>query len=143
MEELKINRSIKIYAPTNRVWEALTKREFTRQYFFGSEINSEFKVGAPIVFKRIDQGKETIDVKGNILSIKPGHLLQFTVWSPESGIPDIPTNYTIVTYNLTEENGSTILNITQDNFRGDEKRYKDSDKGWEIVMKGLKDFLER
>jgi hypothetical protein len=63
---------------------------------------------------------DKVCVKGTIAAIKPGKLLQFTVFDPNSPDhgQDVPSNYTMVTYELSSENGRTVLNITQGDFTG-------------------------
>lgn len=46
-----------------KCWQAVTTAEFTRQYFFGRSVQSEWKVGADIIY-RMDDGR--VDVQGKI-----------------------------------------------------------------------------
>jgi len=142
VKELRIEKSILINAEQTKVWESLTNPEITKKYFFGCEVISDWKIGNPVKFKAENDGKEIIYVKGKILNIEANKLLQFTAWGPESGLEDIGTNYTIVTYILSTKNGKTKFSITQENFGDDEKRYKDSERGWNHLLTALKEFLE-
>src|SRR5690348_16915139 len=50
-----------IRAPREKVWDAITKPEFTHRYFFGSEPNSTWKVGARLLWKEHGSGRDLVD----------------------------------------------------------------------------------
>ena len=137
----KVSTNIK--APLAKVWEALTKPEIIKQYFFGTEANSEWKEGSPITFKGEWNGQKYED-KGTILDIEPNKLFRYKYWSSMSGIEDKPENYVTITYELSEDinNITTKLSITQDNIP-DEKMKEHSEQNWKIVLDNLKKLLEK
>lgn len=144
-QELVVYKTIKVKADALHVWEALTNPKLTKKYFFGCEVHSDWRVGSPIVWTGTYQGKN-VEVKGSIKQIEPIRLLQYTAWSKESGLDDIPSNHTIVTARITQSGEETTLTITDENFgwdEGAEQRYQASVKGWDMVLKGLKDLVER
>ena len=130
-----------IKASPARVWEALTKPELIKQYLFGTEAVSDWKVGSPITYRGEWQGKAYED-KGRVLRAEPGKLLASTYWSSMSGLPDSPENYNTVTYELTPAEGGTKVMVTQDNNPTEESRVH-SEKNWALVLQGLKRLLER
>ena len=138
--KLVVNKEILIEADTSKVWDAITNPELTKQYIYHSEVISDWKKGSSIIWRDADTKK--VHVKGIILEIETGQLLKTKDLSIDSGLPDVESNYSYVTYELDEENSRTNLKVTEDNFNGDEKRYKDSDNFWNVVLKGLKDLLE-
>ena len=138
MQELVVRKTIKIKTAPENVWDALTTPEITRQYMFDSDVISDWRTGSSIAYKE----KETVHVRGTIMDIVPGKLLQFTCYGPSSGLADVPSNYSRVTYELSSEDEHTALSVTQDQFDGDEKRFNDSDKGWDFVLPLLKTLLE-
>ena len=131
-----------IHAPASKVWDALTKPELIKQYLFGTDVISDWKVGSPIVYKGEWEGKSFEDM-GKILKLEPKKMLMSTHWSPLSGVPDIPENYHTVTYQLSEKNGSgsTDVTITQDNNANEEERTH-SEQNWKTVLDGMKKLLE-
>ena len=132
--------TITINAPASKVWEALTKPEIIKKYFFGSDIVTDWKVGSPIYYRGEWQGRSYED-KGKIVKFEPERLLVSTHWSPLSGVPDIPENYHTVTYSLSPANNATQLTLTQDNNATEEEKTH-SEQNWNMVLAGLKKLLE-
>ena len=132
--------SISIDAPKEKVWEALTKPELIKQYLFGTEVITDWQVGSSITYKGIWEGKPYED-KGKVLENEPGRLLVSTFWSSLSGTPDIPENYQTVRYELSSENGRTLLFLTQDNNNSEESA-KHSEQNWNMVLGEMKKLLE-
>ena len=129
-----------INAPVKKVWEALTKPELIKQYFFGSEVVTDWKVGSPIYYRGEWQGNSYKD-KGKNLKFEPQKLLVSTHWSPLSGVPDSPENYHTVTYSLSPENRVTQVTLMQDNNVTEEEKTH-SEQNWNMVLSGLKKLLE-
>ena len=132
---------ITINAPATKVWEALTTPAIIKQYFFGTDAVSDWKVGSPLIFKGEWQGKQYQD-KGTILETVPEKIFKYPYWSSMSGIEDKPENYVIVTYELSEKNNATTLTITQENIP-DEKTREHSEENWKKVLEDLKKLLEK
>lgn len=130
-----------INAPASKVWEALTKPELIKQYMFGTEVSSDWKVGSPITYKGEWQGKPFED-KGKILEVEREKSLVSTHWSPLSGVPDTPENYHTVAYRLSEKDGKTEVALTQDNNASEEEQ-AESEKIWRQMLDGLKKLLEK
>ena len=51
MGELIVKKSIKINSSASKVWQVLTNPELTKQYMFGCEIISDWKVGSPVIWR--------------------------------------------------------------------------------------------
>ena len=130
----------KINAPKSKVWEALTRPDLIKQYLFGTEVTTDWKVGSPITYKGIWEGK-TYEDKGKILQVEPEKLLVSTFWSALSGLPDVPENYNTIRYELSPVDGGTRLNIIQDNNATQEDA-DHSARNWQMVLDGLKKLLE-
>ncbi|HXA01316.1 MAG TPA: SRPBCC domain-containing protein [Cytophagaceae bacterium] len=131
----------KIKAKPSKVWDALTKPELIKQYFFGTDAISDWKVGSPLIFRGTWEGKSYED-KGTILKSEPVKLFKYNYWSSMSGIKDEPENYANVSYQLSPQDDGTELTIIQDNIPSEEMK-KHSEKNWEIVMEAMKKLLEK
>jgi len=147
-KEMKVDNTIRIKAPMDSVWAALTEPEWTKKYMFNCAVDSDWKVGSPVLWKMEHEGKEIIPVKGHVEEIVPGRLLKYSVIDPNMGIPDIPENYLHVTYALSGTNEGTELKVTQDGYehaaRGKE-RYEEAVKagGWSSILEVIKKLLEK
>ena len=132
--------TITIGASAEKVWSALVTPESIKQYFFGTTVVSQWRVGSPIVWKGEWQGKSYED-KGVILQFKPARTLQFTHFSPLSGVPDKPENYHTVTIELSPSGSQTAVALSQDGNASEEERAH-SAQNWAMVLQGLKQLLE-
>lgn len=142
-KELVVRRSLTIKAPASRVWEILTDPEHTKKYMFGCEAISDWKPVSPLIWKGAKDG--VIYVKGQLLALDQEKLFRFTVFDPNSGIEDVPSNYTTVTIGLTPGNGSTVLSITQGDFAGmadGNNRFMSAEAGWDMVLPKIKETAE-
>jgi uncharacterized protein YndB with AHSA1/START domain len=150
MEKSFIENTIKINAPAEKVWDALTNPEQTKKYMFGCEAISDWKPGSPLFWKMIYEGKDFIPVKGHVIECEPNKKLSYTVIDPTNkDIPDVPENYLTVTYELKEDaEGNTSLFVTQGDYlkvAQGEKRYNESynnGEGWNPILVQIKKILE-
>lgn len=139
--EFKAEVTIDIKAPAGEVWKGLTDPAIIKQYFFGTDAQSDWEEGSPLIFTGEWEGKEYVD-KGTILKNDPGKLLKYNYLSSFSGLEDTPENYAEITYALSEYPGGTRLLIIQDGIDSKERR-DHSMENWGSVMNGLKDILEK
>jgi uncharacterized protein YndB with AHSA1/START domain len=138
---LTTEESITIGAPITRVWETLTTPELIKQWFFGVDTETDWRKGSPIVHRGEYQGRPYED-RGEILEIEPPRLLVHSHWSPVSGLPDTPENHERVSWELSERDDGTELTIRESNLASEEARAT-SEQSWRLVLKNLKQFLER
>ncbi len=138
---LTLTTSISINASKSKVWKALTDPEQIKKYLFGTETKSDWKVGSPITFSGEWEGKPYQD-KGTILEIEKEKILKYSYWSSFSGTEDTSENYANVTYSIEEKNGKTIFTLTQDSIKSKEA-LDHSEQNWKMVMKSLKELLEK
>lgn len=124
-----------------KVWNALINPEAVKQYMFGTNVVSEWKEGSPIVWKGEWQGK-TYEDKGVILRLNPERMIQYSHFSPLSGLPDKMENYHTVTIELSEEENQTRVSLAQDNNLTEEER-EHSEKNWGMMLSNMKKFLEK
>lgn len=143
MSQFVVNKTIRIKAEPAEVWDALTNPEKTKKYFFHCEVFSGWKVGDTITFKGKMFFIIDIEMKGEILEIEPGRLLKYTLKNGKED--DASASYSTVTDVLNYENGETVLSITDDvgDGEGAEKRLEKSEEGWDKVLSGLKELVEK
>ena len=133
--------SITIAAPIEKVWEALTTPEIIKQWFFGVDTATDWKVGSPLVHTGEYQGEPYVD-KGVIERFNPPRLLAHSHWSSGSGLPDAPEHYQHVTYTLSERGGGTELTMNEVNIPSKEMQTI-SEQSWAMALKSLKELLEK
>jgi uncharacterized protein YndB with AHSA1/START domain len=133
--------STTINAPIAKVWDAFTNPETIRQYMFGTNVVSDWKEGSPIVWRGEWQGTKYED-KGVILKLDPRRLIQYSHFSPLTGLPDIPENYHTVTVELSSHGAQTLVSLSQDND-ATEQACEHCEKMWEMMLASLKKLLEK
>ena len=123
-----------------QVWDALTNPEKTKEYFFHCGVYSDWKEGSPITFKGKIFLIKNIEMTGTIMQITPERLLQYTL----KNASDDNGSFSTVTDELTYANGVTTLSISDDVGQGEgaEERYERSEKGWDKILKGLREVVE-
>jgi uncharacterized protein YndB with AHSA1/START domain len=141
MKTFTATAKVTIRTTADKVWDALTNPKLIKQYLFGTEAKSDWKVGSPITYTGVWEGKRYED-KGTILELVPRKLLKSTYWSSFTGKPDTPENYQTVTYELSEAGGQTTLTVTQENNPSAESADHSGDN-WGKVLGAMKDLLEK
>jgi uncharacterized protein YndB with AHSA1/START domain len=132
---------INVNAPREQVWEALVNPDAIRQYMFGTHVHSDWREGSSITWQGEWQGKPYED-KGVILKLKPTHELQYSHFSPLSGLPDKPENYHTVMIELSDNGSGTRVFLAQDNNANEEERLH-SEQNWNMMLEALKKYLEK
>jgi uncharacterized protein YndB with AHSA1/START domain len=140
-KELISKSSIEINASSPRIWEALVKPEIAKEYLFGAEIVTDWKVGSPITFKGEFNGNK-YEEKGVLLNVEPNTKLQYSHWSNFDGLPDEPENYRTWTFDIAEKDRTAKLSITEDNIPT-EKQKNRSDNFWNEALLKIKRLVEK
>jgi len=135
-----LSKSMTINAPAAKVWKALTDASIVKQYFFGTNVKSDWKKGSPIIWEGEWDGKKYQDT-GEILDIDPGRYIKYNYWSSMSGTENKPENYANITYTLDEQDGKTELKLTQDNIKSKES-LEHSEQNWMMVFGKMKEMVE-
>ncbi len=121
-----------------KLWDALTTPEFTRQYWFGIDVTSDWKVGSPIQYLQGAKAK----VEGKVLIADRPKLLCYTFREIEGEASKEPP--TRVTLELEPElgTGTVRLTVTHSDFVPNSKHLPSISSGWPAVLSGLKSLLE-
>ncbi|WP_253906590.1 SRPBCC domain-containing protein [Chitinophaga sp. SYP-B3965] len=78
------------------------------------KVNTDWKINSPILIQGFHHVK--FENKGTILQYDKGNKLSYTHLSNVSRLPDIPENYSILTFVLTQIEEKTALTINIENF---------------------------
>jgi Uncharacterized conserved protein len=133
------NYKTTINASVESVWKALTDPEIVKQYFFGTNQQSTYKVGSPITWEGEYEGKKYLD-KGEILECEPLKKLSYSYFSSWSGREDKPENYLWIAYELVTLKSGAELSVTFSSYN--EESAKHSESNWAMVVGGLKKLVE-
>lgn len=139
-KELVVKKEIEINADVSKVWNALINPELIKQYLFGTEAVSEWKIGSHIIFRGEWEGNNYED-KGLISKLITNKVFQYDFWSPLSGLEDKQENYANITYELMDKGEDTLLSVTQGNIKTEEV-FNRTCENWEVILKGLKEAVE-
>lgn len=139
-ENLIAKAIISVNAPRDQVWDALVDPEAIKHYMFGTHVISDWREGSRIVWKGEWEGRSYED-HGQILKIMPGTMIQYSHFSPLSGLPDEPQNYHKVTITLSDDGSHTMVSLEQDNI-ADEEEQAHSESNWGMMLAALKNYLE-
>ena len=120
-----------------KLWQALTSSEFSRRYWFNTELQSDFKVGSP--FALVMDGTTT-DV-GEILEADPPRRLSYTFHHvlDETARKEPPTK---VIFDLEKHGSFVKLTLTHENFAAGSKLLDGISRGWPAILSSLKSMLE-
>jgi len=129
-----------IRASIEAVWDAITKPEIVKQYFFGTNLVTDWKVGSPLFFRGEWQGKSYED-RGIVLAFEPMKSLAYNYWSSLGGVEDKPETRQIIRFDLVRVDDSVRLAIHQSNV-DTQARADHSAANWRSVLEALKQLVE-
>jgi uncharacterized protein YndB with AHSA1/START domain len=129
-----------IKAPAQKIWDAITKPEFTARYFHGAQVETTAEVGAPIRYYAPD-GK-TLWGDDVVFESDPPHRLVVSwhaLWDEAAAAED-PSR---VTWEIEEREGFCLLTVVHDRLEGAPVTAQHvSGEGWMMVLSGMKTLLE-
>ena len=122
----------------DKLWSALTSAEFTKQYWFGMQHDTDWKPGSPwrLVFK---DGR--VADAGEIVEADPGKRLVLkwrNEWNPELK----SEGYSLCTIEIEPVAAAVKLTITHVMDRDESKFIKAVSGGWPRILSNLKSLLE-
>ena len=128
---------IYIRTTPERLWQALTEGELTKQYYYGASVRSDLTVGSP--FRYFDDDNMLLD--GEVLEADPPRRLVTTfsaLWSPEVAA-DPPSR---LTWEIEPKGAACRLRMIHDDLAPDSATFHEVAGGWSHILSGLKTLLE-
>ncbi len=123
-----------IRSTPEKTWEAITKPEFTRQYWGGMANVSDWKQGSK--WQHLSTENEAW-ITGEVLECNPPKRLVLS-WADPDNLKDVSR----VTYEIEPLEGMVRLTVTHDSFQAGSDMAGKVSKGWPHVLSSLKSFLE-
>ncbi len=136
MQKPKLVYTTYIRSTPKDVWAAITKPEFTRQYWGGNTNASDWKKGS--TWQHLSAGeKPEAWVTGKVLESSPPKRLVLS-WAD----PDDLKDKSRVTFEIETVKDSVCLTVTHDQFKAGSTMPGKVNGGWPRVLSSLKSFLE-
>ena len=123
-----------IRSTSKKTWDAITKPEFTRQYWAGIANVSDWKAGSK--WNHVAKGDE-VWVTGDVVECVPGKKLVLT-WAD----PDDLKDKSRVTFEIEQIEDLVCLTVTHDKFKAGSTMAGKVAWGWPRVISSMKSFLE-
>jgi uncharacterized protein YndB with AHSA1/START domain len=136
MEKPKLVYTTYIRTTPKKVWLAITKPEFARQYWAGLANVSDWKEGSP--WQHVTKGdKPEVWVTGKVVECTPPKLLVLS-WAD----PDALADKSRVTFEIEAIEDLVCLTVTHDKFKTGSSMVGKVSGGWPRVLSSMKSFLE-
>ncbi len=125
-----------------KLWEALTNGEFTKKYWFGRTLQSDWKEGSAVQF--VDENATVTDT-GIVLIYEPYRLLTYTMTCVQDMTPY--ERYPTVTFELKRMESAVKLtlkhvDLSTNAFRDESEGFVGINNGWPAIISNLKSVLE-
>jgi|SRR5450432_1934464 len=141
MDHQKFSYVSYIKTTPEELWEALTGSEFTRQYWMGNRVESDWRPGSSVKFIAPD-GR--LVLMGKVLDCEKPKVLSFT-WSyqiDEAMRAEKPSRVTFRLERFAPNSELVKLTVTHDEFPDNSLVFPQISSGWPMVLSGLKTLLE-
>ena len=131
--------TIYIASTPEKVWEALTSAEYSREYFSGLGVEVEERVGGAFVLRAPDG---SVHIGGEVIAYDPPRKLVITFNVNWPGLVEA-LGETLVTYEIEQSGASVRLTMTEANDREiSEDILSGGREGWPAILSSLKSVLE-
>ena len=127
-----------IRSTPEKIWDALTKPEFTRQYWFGMHLASDFKVGSP--WRLVFENGDTADA-GEVLESDPPRRLVVS-WRNEFRPELTAEGFARASFDIEPAEGSVKLTVIHEIDQADSQLIRAVSGGWPGILASLKSLLE-
>ncbi|WP_035980859.1 SRPBCC family protein [Bradyrhizobium sp. STM 3843] len=120
-----------------KLWQALTDSAFARQYWFGGEFQTDWKVGSPFALAKDGTPSDI----GTVLEFDPPRRLSYTFQHVLT--TDFRNERPSKVVFMLEQHGRLVkLILTHEDFAGAPRLLDAVSKGWPAIMSSLKSLLE-
>lgn len=134
-----IVHSIYIASTPEKVWEALTSAEFSRQYFSGNAVEVDLKLGGAFIVRTPDGA---VHISGEVIECDPSRKLTVTFNVNWPALIE-KLGPTLVTYEIEPVGDVVKLTLIQSHDRPiSDDILSGGRAGWPAILSSLKSLLE-
>ncbi|MBZ4043789.1 SRPBCC domain-containing protein [Flavobacterium hibisci] len=137
---IRSKSTILIDTEKEKVWNALTKPELVKQWQYGSDLITDWKVGSEIRFRNVWENN-IFEQWGKIIEVVPNKLIKYSLFFPRPNLEDKKENYFIMSYIISDFEHKIKLEIIKEDNRPDAVVEKESPEENPILQK-LKEIAE-
>jgi uncharacterized protein YndB with AHSA1/START domain len=131
--------TIYIASTPEKVWEALTSAEFSRQYFFGNSVEVDLRIGGAFIVRTPDGA---LHISGEVIECEPARRLTFTFNVNWPALIE-KLGPTLVTYEIEPAGDVVKLTLLQSHDRPvSDDILSGGRQGWPAILSSLKSVLE-
>jgi uncharacterized protein YndB with AHSA1/START domain len=131
--------TIYIASTPEKVWQALTTAEFSRQYFFGNAVEVDLRVGGAFIVRA---GDGSLHIGGEVFECDPPRKLTVTFNVNWPALIE-RLGPTLVTYEIEPAGNAVRLTMTESHDRPiDDDILSGGRQGWPAIISSLKSLLE-
>jgi uncharacterized protein YndB with AHSA1/START domain len=121
-----------------KLWDALTKPEFVRQYWFGFKADSSWKKGSS--WALVSPDGNTMDA-GEILEVEPPKKLVIK-WQHQSRPELREEGFSRATFEISAQGDTVRLTVTHEIDKTPSQLIDAVSSGWPAILSSLKSLLE-
>jgi uncharacterized protein YndB with AHSA1/START domain len=139
MDKPKFEYTIYIGTTLEKLWSALTTGSITSQYWYGRQIESDWAIGSPVVFR--DSRTQELTDSGRVIACEAPRRLSYSwhvIYDPKMR-KEHPSR---VTFELEPLKEAVKLRVTHEDFETGSKVFEGISQGWPEILSSLKSLLE-
>lgn len=134
--------TVQIRATPQEVWAVLTDSARVPEYMFGSEVETDWTVGSPIVYRGEWEGRSFED-RGEVVLVEEPHRLVMTHFAPTPDQAEATEVHHTVSYVLEPiGDDRTRVVLTQDHNAGKEEQER-AEANWSAMLEALRTAVEK
>ena len=123
-----------IRTSADKLWDAITNADMTENYFFGARFESDWKPGSTLVLR--DPSDNELMLENTVVEANKPHRIV------HSFKPHGATDVSQVAWEIKPLGDVCLLEVTHDFPDAASEEIEGTQRGWPIVLSGLKTYLE-
>ncbi|UGY28815.1 SRPBCC family protein [Bradyrhizobium septentrionale] len=128
--------TIYIASTPERVFAALTDAKMSEQYWHGSSVVSDWKIGSPFAIRMPRHNKE---ITGEVLEYDPPRRLAYSFLAHDGSDGGKASR---VTFELERQRDQVRLTVIHDRFEPGSVALEKISLGWPLILSSLKSYVE-